>query len=333
MSAAGDDAIMRLEGVGVSFPQRRGLGRQALLHAVNDVSFSLQRGEVVALVGESGSGKSTLGRAAIRVTRPTAGTIWFEGRDITALGRAELRPLRRRMQLIFQDPYGSLNPRIRIGEAIAEGIRLHGLARGDLRERVARALDGVGLRPEIAERLPAALSGGQRQRVAIARALAVEPSVVVADEPTSALDVSVQAEIIDLLKTLQGAHELAMLFISHDLRVVKDISDRVMVLYLGHVVEIGPTRRVFSAPAHPYTEALLRSVPRHPGAAAGTPIVLEGEPPNPMAPPSGCVFHPRCPHALPECRTADMRHRPVAPGHGTACIRTDLSLDAGGARR
>lgn len=325
MSGANGRELLRLDGVSKVFAQRRGFSRSAGLRAVTDASFTLAGGEVLALVGESGSGKSTLGRTAIRVVEPTAGDIWLEGERITDLDRRQLRPLRRKMQMVFQDPYGSLNPRIRIGAAVAEGMRLHGLASGNtLRERVAQALEQVGLRPEIADRLPAALSGGQRQRVAIARALAVEPTVIVADEPTSALDVSVQAEIIDLLKALQSRQALSMLFISHDLRVVGDISDRVMVLYLGRIVEAGPTGQVFREPAHPYTRALLQAVPKHVGAAHGKRQLLKGELPNPVSPPSGCVFHPRCPFAVEACRSADMSHREVAPGQVTACIRDDL---------
>lgn len=328
MNPGTTNTLLRVDRVSKTFMHRVGLGRPAPLHAVSDVSFSLDRGEVLALVGESGSGKSTLGRLAIRVLEPTSGTVTFNELDITTLSRRALRPLRRQMQLIFQDPYGSLDPRIRIGKSIAEGIRLHNLAgRENIRDRVGSAIERVGLRRELATRFPSALSGGQRQRVAIARALAVEPTVIVADEPTSALDVSVQAEIIELLKGLQRDQQLSMLFISHDLRVVGDISDKVLVLYLGHIVEFGPTRQVYTQPRHPYTEALLRSVPRDPASPSSTSrIRLTGELPNPMSPPKGCVFHPRCQYALEECKTANMSRKTVAPGHDTACIRTDLSL-------
>lgn len=319
--------MLRLDDVSKVFVQRSGFRKSNEVKAVTNASLSLHKGEVVALVGESGSGKSTLGRAAIRVIEPTAGEIWLEGERITDLNRGQLKPLRRRMQMIFQDPYGSLNPRIRIGEAIGEGMRLHGLCpAGEVKERVAEAIERVGLPAAIASRHPSALSGGQRQRIAIARALVVKPAIVVADEPTSALDVSVQAEIIDLLKDLQAREHLSMLFISHDLRIVRELSDRVLVLYLGHIVEAGPVDQVFSSPKHPYTEALLQSVPRHPAEPAKKRIILEGELPNPISPPRGCVFHPRCRYALPACKDADMSAHTVSPGHQTACIRDDLDL-------
>ncbi|MBW3096012.1 ABC transporter ATP-binding protein [Pseudohoeflea coraliihabitans] len=324
-----ENEVLRLDGVSKVFFQRASLRASNVIKAVTNASLSLRRGEVVALVGESGSGKSTLGRAAIRITEPSQGKIWLEGRQITHLDRRKLKPLRRKMQMIFQDPYGSLNPKIRIGEAVGEGMRLHGIASSrDVGQRVAAAIERVGLPAELAKRWPSALSGGQRQRIAIARALAVEPSIIVADEPTSALDVSVQAEIMDLLKDLQRREHLSMLFISHDLRIVRELSDRVLVLYLGHVVEAGPVNQVFSSPAHPYTEALLQSVPRHPAEPAKKRLVLEGELPNPISPPQGCVFHPRCRYALPACKQADMSSRTVAPGHLTACIRDDLDLNA-----
>ena len=300
---------------------------RSVVRAVSNVSFALRSGEVLGLVGESGSGKSTLGRMAIRLLEPSAGQVSYDGRAITHLSGRALRPLRRQMQPIFQDPYTSLNPKIRIGETIAEGIRLHGLApKSEIRDRVAISLKRVGLDPAFGRRYPKALSGGQRQRVAIARALSVEPRLVVADEPVSALDVSIQAEIVDLLTALQEKARLAMLFISHDLRVVRQLADRIAVLYLGHLVEMGPADQVFSDPAHPYTEALLDAMPSHPGAPKRRKIVLRGELPNPIAPPSGCVFHPRCPYAIAECKTAPMTLRSIGNGRATACIRDDIEL-------
>jgi oligopeptide/dipeptide ABC transporter ATP-binding protein len=319
--------ILRVESVSKTFAQRTGLKRGPGLRAVNDASFAIMEGEVLALVGESGSGKSTLGRLAIRVIEPTAGEVWFRSQRITALDRRALGQFRRMMQMVFQDPGGSLDPRMRVGQSIAEGIRLHRLApASEIAARVAAMLERVGLPAAMAGRFPKALSGGQRQRVGIARALAVEPAIVVADEPTSALDVSVQAEILDLLKSLQDEKRLAMLFISHDLRVVHDISDRVAVLYLGHIVEMGSTRAVYGAPRHPYTEALLSAVPADPRAPRRSRKPIGGEQPNPLSPPSGCVFHPRCPHAIPDCRAADMTLREVGPGHLSSCIRPELSL-------
>jgi oligopeptide/dipeptide ABC transporter ATP-binding protein len=319
--------ILRVESVSKIFAQRIGLKRGPGLRAVNSASFAITEGEVLALVGESGSGKSTLGRLAIRVIEPTAGEVWFRDQRITALDRRALRPFRRMMQMVFQDPGGSLDPRMRVGQSIAEGIRLHRLApASEIAGRVAAMLERVGLPAAMAGRYPKALSGGQRQRVGIARALAVEPAIVVADEPTSALDVSIQAEILDLLKSLQDEKRLAMLFISHDLRVVHNISDRVAVLYLGHIVEMGSTRAVYGAPRHPYTEALLSAVPVDPRAPRRARKPIGGEQPNPLLPPSGCVFHPRCPHAIPDCRAANMTLREIGHGHFSSCIRPELAL-------
>jgi oligopeptide/dipeptide ABC transporter ATP-binding protein len=302
---------------------RQGLARRGAVHAVEDVDLAVMPGEVLGLVGESGSGKSTLARLVLRLVEPTAGRIVFEGQDITALPRAALRPLRRRMQMVFQDPYASLNPRRPVGEAIAEVLRLHGLAGRDGGKARARdLLAHVGLSADDYPRLPRSFSGGQRQRIAIARALAVEPRLLVADEPVSALDVSVQAGILTLLRQLRAEHGLAMLFISHDLSVVEAMADRVMVLYLGRVMEVGPVRAIFTAPRHPYTVALLSAAP---GRAHRLPP-LAGEIPSPANPPSGCVFRTRCPFALPACAEAVPALRAVAPGHAKACIRDDLAL-------
>ena len=319
------DQVSRTFVRGRAWPARS----RSVVRAVSDVSFSLGAGEVLGLVGESGSGKSTLGRMAIRLLQPSSGEVSYDGRAITHLAELALRPLRRQMQPIFQDPYNSLNPRMRIGETIAEGIRLHRLApKAEVADRVAASLKRVGLDPSFGRRYPKALSGGQRQRVAIARALSVEPRLVVADEPVSALDVSIQAEIVDLMRTLQKNTRLAMLFISHDLRVVHQLADRIAVLYLGHLVEIGAADRVFTAPAHPYTEALLDAMPSHPGSPKRRKIILGGELPNPIAPPPGCVFHPRCPYAIADCKQAPMKLRPAGNGRMTACIRDDIELQA-----
>jgi oligopeptide/dipeptide ABC transporter ATP-binding protein len=278
-------------------------------------------------VGESGSGKSTIGRLLLRLLRPTGGTVRFDGADITTMDRGALRPMRRRMQMVFQDPFGSLNPRMTVGAAIADGMLLHRIARPDeARERVAALLARVGLPPEAAARPPRALSGGQRQRVAIARALAVEPDFLVADEPVSALDVSVGAEILALLRELRAERGLALLFVSHDLGAVRALCDRVAVLYLGRVMEEAPAEALFRDPRHPYTRALLSASPSRPGRARGPRIVLSGEIPSPAAPPSGCVFRTRCPHALPACADQVPDLRELAPGRHAACIRDDLVL-------
>jgi len=320
-------ALVEARGLGKVFDlPREGFGPRPRLRAVDDVSLSIAPGEVLGLVGESGSGKSTLGRLVLRLIDPSAGRIAFEGRDITNASSRALRPLRRRMQMVFQDPYASLNPRRSVGDAIAEVLALHVI--GAPRERKARVADllrRVGLSPEDAARRPREFSGGQRQRIAIARALAVEPRFLVADEPVSALDVSVQAGILALLRDLQDGLGLAMLFISHDLGVVEVMADRVMVLYLGRVMEVAPTRGIFTAPRHPYTAGLLAAAP----ALAGKPrpaVQLRDEIPSPADPPSGCVFRTRCPFALPRCAEEVPALRPAGEGRAMACLRDDLSF-------
>jgi oligopeptide/dipeptide ABC transporter ATP-binding protein len=289
------------------------------------VSFSIRRGETLGLVGESGCGKTTTGRCILQLERPTAGRVIFEGQDLVRMTEARLRPLRRRMQVIFQDPYSSLNPRMSVGQIIGEPLKVHGimLDRRRRAERVVELLSVVGLLPAHAHRYPHELSGGQRQRVGIARALAMEPSLIICDEPVSALDVSIQAQIINLLEELQERFGLTYLFVAHDLSVVRHISDRVVVMYLGKIMEIADRQALYEDPLHPYTKALLSAVPiPDPEVETGREhIVLGGEVPSPLNPPSGCVFHPRCPIAIEECRRAVPDLREVKPGHWAACIR------------
>jgi oligopeptide transport system ATP-binding protein len=302
------------------------LGREpAVVKAVDNVSFEIRRGETLGLVGESGCGKTTTGRCVLQLERATSGHVIFEGRDLTALSESELRPVRRRMQVIFQDPYSSLNPRMTVGQIIAEPLAVHGIVpdRSARAARVQELLRQAGLLPGMAHRYPHELSGGQRQRVGIARALAMEPGLIICDEPVSALDVSIQAQIINLLEELQGELGLTYLFVAHDLSVVRHISDRVAVMYLGKIVEITDRKSLYDDPQHPYTKALLSAVPiPDPEIEARREhIVLGGEVPSPLNPPSGCVFHPRCPIAIDQCRAEVPELREVKPGHRAACIR------------
>jgi oligopeptide/dipeptide ABC transporter ATP-binding protein len=294
-----------------------------VVHAVDGVSFDIQEGETVGLVGESGCGKTTVGRTMLKLTLPTAGELRFEGRDVFTLKSKELRALRRRMAIVFQDPYSSLNPRMKIKDIVAEPLRTHTDLRGQaLRERVLDLLDQVGLTEQHLLRYPHEFSGGQRQRIAIARALALKPRLIVFDEPTSALDVSVQAQVLNLISGLQRELGLTYLFISHDMSVVKHIADRIMIMYLGQIVEIGRSEKVFARPLHPYTQALLSAIPDVDPDQTGEAILLEGDIPSPVHPPPGCRFHTRCPIATSECRKEEPELEELSPGHWVACPYT-----------
>jgi oligopeptide/dipeptide ABC transporter ATP-binding protein len=304
------------------FPVRHGLfGRgRGHVYAVNGVSFAIRPGETLGVVGESGCGKTTVGKTVLRLLKPDGGRIMLHGRDITTTSDADLRERRRDIQMVFQDPFSSLNPRMTCGRIVAEPLEIHRLAAGRAKEEeVARMFERVGLRSEQMKRYPHQLSGGQRQRLGIARALALEPSVIVADEPVSALDVSVQAQVINLLRDLQRGSNLAYLFISHDLAVVEHISHRIAVMYLGKVVELAAKRTLFSAPLHPYTEALLAAIPIPRPGTKRVRAILRGDVPSPVDPPPGCAFHTRCPIAKDVCRTATPPLRQVGPGHHVAC--------------
>ncbi len=314
--------ILAVRGLVKHFPVRKGVFSRVVgaVRAVDGISFDIPRGKTLSLVGESGSGKTTAGRMIPRLIEPDGGTIVFDGLDVSNLPRQELRSLRKRVQVIFQDPYGSLNPRMTVYSVLSEALAVHRIVpRAQRRARVLELLHAVGLPPEAADRYPNEFSGGQRQRIGIARALAVEPDLIIADEPVSALDVSIQAQILNLLEDLQDKFGLTYLFISHDLRVVRHISDYVAVMYLGRIVETASAEELFEHPRHPYTKALLSAVPLPDPDAARNRIVLGGDVPSPLHPPSGCHFHPRCPDARPECAQIAQRLVEIAPGHTAAC--------------
>jgi oligopeptide/dipeptide ABC transporter ATP-binding protein len=317
-------ALLDVEHLEVRFPVRSGVlldHKVGEVHAVDDVSFSLPEGETLGIVGESGSGKTTLVRALVRLLEPTGGTVAYRGRDVTTLSRRRLRPMRRSVQMVFQDPQSSLNPRKRVGQIVGRPLRLRGVAREHVAEQVDALLDRVGLDPAHRDRFPHELSGGQRQRVGVARALAMDPDLIVLDEPVSALDVSIQAQVVNLLDDLQDELGLTYVFVAHDLSVVRHVSDRIAVMYLGKLVELSPAEELYVKPIHPYTAALLAAVPtpdpRENRSRSRT--LMSGEPPNPIAPPPGCRFHTRCPHATEICRTHEPPLWEYADGHAAAC--------------
>jgi peptide/nickel transport system ATP-binding protein/oligopeptide transport system ATP-binding protein len=316
-------ALLEVEGLKKHFPIRKGFFSRVSgqVYAVDGVSFSIGRGETLGLVGESGCGKSTVGRTLLRLMEPTDGTIKVAGEDITRLDRQSMLPYRRRMQMIYQDPYASLNPRMSAGEIVGEPLVVHQIgAPEERKDRIATLFERVGLRPEAINSYPHEFSGGQRQRIGIARALALNPELIVGDEPVSALDVSIQAQIINLLMDLQDEFKLSYLFVAHDLAVVEHISHRVAVMYLGRIVEMTDKRSLFEMPLHPYSEALLSAVPIPKSSARGRRrVILTGDVPSPINPPAGCHFHTRCPYAMARCRTEPPVLREVTPGHLAAC--------------
>ena len=313
------ETLVSVRGLVKHFPVE---GSTDVVRAVDGVSFEIFAGETLGLVGESGCGKSTVGRCLLRLIEPTAGHIYFEGRDVLALNRKELREIRREMQIIFQDPYASLNPRMKIGDIVAEPLVIHNQgAKSERRDRVAALLLRVGLDPDYINRYAHEFSGGQRQRIGVARSLALNPKLIVADEPVSALDVSVQAQVVNLLQELQEELGLTYLFISHGLAVVEHISTRVAVMYLGRIVEIAGAAELYAQPLHPYTQALLSAIPIPDPKQKRKRIVLQGDVPTPINPPSGCRFRTRCPLAIEDCARIDPELREVSPGHHVACIR------------
>ena len=317
--------ILEVRNLKKYFPVRRGVFQRVVgwVRAVDGVSFEIYRGETLGLVGESGCGKTTLGRTILQLYKPTEGTVLFEGKDLTALSPADLRRARKQMQIVFQDPFSSLNPRMTVGAIVGEPMIIHdGANPTERRERVAALLERVGLNPQYANRFPHEFSGGQRQRIGIARALALNPSFIVADEPITSLDVSIQAQVVNLLEDLQEEYHLTYLFITHDLSMVRHICDRVAVMYLGAIVELAPVREVYTNPKHPYTQALLSAIPVPDPEVEETRrrIILEGDVPNPANPPAGCHFSTRCPVATPRCFQEEPALEEVAPGHRAACF-------------
>ena len=325
MSAGnGAKPLLQVDHLRQHFPVREGIvfrHEVASVKAVDDVSFVLHEGETVGLVGESGCGKTTLARTLMRLLKPSAGQIRFDGQDITTANRKSLQPLRRDMQMVFQDPFASLNPRKTVRQLVSAPLRLHGMGREQAEGKVDELLERVGLAPEHARRFPHEFSGGQRQRIGIARALALQPRMIVLDEPVSALDVSVQAQIVNLLDDLQDKFGLAYLFVAHDLSVVRHVSDRIAVMYLGKLMELSPSEALYSKPIHPYTQALLSAIPIPDPREnrARKRALVTGEPPNPIDPPPGCVFHPRCPRATDICKAVEPPLTRYADGHLAAC--------------
>jgi peptide/nickel transport system ATP-binding protein len=322
--AGEQQALIDCEHVELHFPIKQGVlidRTIGVVHAVDDVSLTLNEGETLGIVGESGCGKSTLARCMVRLLEPTSGTLRFRGKDITHLGRRALDPVRREVQLVFQDPVSSLNPRKRVGQIVGTPLRLHGMERDKVQDRVRELLDKVGLNPEHVNRFPHEFSGGQRQRIGVARALAVNPRLIVLDEPVSALDVSIQAQVVNLLDDLQDELGLSYVFIAHDLSVVRHVSDRIAVMYLGKLMEVSPAKELYSKPIHPYTQALLSALPiPDPNEnRARKRDVIGGEPPNPINPPSGCRFHTRCSHATEICSQVEPPLAEYANGHVAAC--------------
>ncbi len=320
------ETILNVKDLKVHFPVNKGIVFQkqvATVKAVDGVSFSLGRGETLGLVGESGCGKSTTGLAVLRMQAATSGRIEFEGQDITRFSKDQMRPLRRRMQMVYQDPYGSLNPRMKVRDIVGEPLEVHGLDtnRGEYQDRVAKLLSTVGLLPDMADRYPHEFSGGQRQRIGIARALALEPSLIICDEPVSALDVSIQAQVVNVFVELQERLGLSYLFIAHDLAVVRHVSDRIAVMYLGRIVEVATREDLYRTPLHPYTIALLAAVPVADPVieASRKRVIVVGEVPSAMNPPSGCRFHTRCPQAVERCKVEDPVMRDLGGGRAVAC--------------
>lgn len=318
-----DEKLLEIKNLKKYFPVKEGVFRRTVAHvkAVDDISFHIKRGETLGLVGESGCGKSTAGRTILRLLEATAGEVWFEGKNLVELGKTELREMRKEMQIIFQDPYASLNPRMTVSDIVGEPIDIHNLAssKKERNERVADILDTVGLGPEYMKRYPHEFSGGQRQRIGVARALAVDPSLIIADEPVSALDVSIQAQVINLMQDLQKDFDLTYLFIAHDLSVVKHISDRVAVMYLGKLVEVADKKVLFNDPKHPYTQSLLSAIPVADPTYETERIILEGDVPSPVDPPPGCRFHPRCPYAMDICSEVEPEFKDYGEEHFAAC--------------
>jgi len=331
MSEPKNHLLLQVNNLKKYFPVQKGFLKRTVgyVKAVDDVSFFIREGETLGLVGESGCGKTTTGRTVLRAYVPTSGEIWFNDRNlgrinISTMDKSQIKTLRRNMQIIFQDPYSSLNPRMTLRETLGEPFVIHNLAKGrEIEDHVAELLKIVGLRPEYMNRYPHAFSGGQRQRIGIARALALKPQLVICDEPVSALDVSIQAQILNLLRDLQSKFQLTYLFVAHDLSVVEHISDRVAVMYVGRLVEMAETQELFTRPLHPYTEALMSAVPKPDPRAKGKRILLEGEVADPAHPPSGCYFHPRCRYASDVCKQEPPLLRELRPGHFVSCHRAD----------